>query len=151
MENQLTQSKCFTEFAKALNNPRVLEAPEEFLGDNWKSILQFWNYLDSLSDNDLENIAERFLNLPKFSKTFSFKLCFDDNLLETITGLSCENLMLIRLCSIPCYIKLSHHVNTVISLALCELLVKNKLNDPSLETETLTFLSLFDFDLDLNK
>jgi hypothetical protein len=36
-------------FAYKLNNPRALENPEEFLGPNWKDVLNFWFYSDTLS------------------------------------------------------------------------------------------------------
>jgi hypothetical protein len=37
----------------------ILECPEGFLGPNWKDVLNFWIYLDTLSDGDFRLIGER--------------------------------------------------------------------------------------------
>jgi hypothetical protein len=40
----------------------TLEYPELFLGPNWKNVLNFWIYLDTLSDEKL-NLSDEKLNL----------------------------------------------------------------------------------------
>jgi hypothetical protein len=40
-------------FADLLNDQTALEYPERFLGPNWKDVLNFWLYLDTLSDEKL--------------------------------------------------------------------------------------------------
>jgi hypothetical protein len=42
-------SKTHKRFAYILDEQRVLSHPEEFLGPNWKVVLNFWLYLDTLS------------------------------------------------------------------------------------------------------
>jgi hypothetical protein len=46
-------SKTHQRFADQLNNQRALSHPDEFLGTNWKEVLNFWLYLDTLSDEQL--------------------------------------------------------------------------------------------------
>ena len=42
-------SRTHQRFANSLRNQRALDCPEEFLGPNWKDVLNFWLYLDTLS------------------------------------------------------------------------------------------------------
>jgi hypothetical protein len=41
-------------------NERVLSNPDEFLGPNWKEVLNFWLYLDNLSDVQLNIAKDRY-------------------------------------------------------------------------------------------
>ena len=53
-------SKSHKRFSERLNNPRVLEYPEEFLGPNYKEVLNFWLILDDLPEEQLEIIEGRY-------------------------------------------------------------------------------------------
>jgi hypothetical protein len=57
-------SKPHQRFANILNNQRVLSHPEEFLGPNWKEVLNFWIYLDTLSDEQLDIAEDRYEEAP---------------------------------------------------------------------------------------
>jgi hypothetical protein len=57
-------SKIHQNFAGNLNNQRALSHPEEFLGPNWKEVLNFWIYLDNLSDEQLDIAEDRFNEAP---------------------------------------------------------------------------------------
>jgi hypothetical protein len=52
-------SKIHQEFSRRLNNPRVLTNPEEFLGENYESVLNFWLILDELSEEQWRVVKER--------------------------------------------------------------------------------------------
>jgi hypothetical protein len=52
-------SKIHQAFSRRLNNPRVLENPEEFLGPNFEAVLNFWLILDDLSEEQLEVVNKR--------------------------------------------------------------------------------------------
>ena len=54
-----TISKSHKLFSERLNNPRVLEYPEEFLGENFEAVLNFWLILDDLSGEQLKIVKER--------------------------------------------------------------------------------------------
>jgi hypothetical protein len=53
-------SKTHQKFSRRLENPRVLENPEEFLGENFKAVLNFWLILDDLSKEQLSVVEERY-------------------------------------------------------------------------------------------
>ena len=55
-----TISKIHKRFSVRLRNPRVLENPEEFLGENFEAVLNFWLILDELSKDQLRVINKRF-------------------------------------------------------------------------------------------
>jgi hypothetical protein len=54
-------SKIHKHFSERLNNPRVLTNPEEFLGENFEAVLNFWLILDDLSEEQWRVVRERFL------------------------------------------------------------------------------------------
>jgi hypothetical protein len=54
-----TISKTHKRFSEILNIPRVLENPEEFLGPNFESVLNFWLILDDLSKEQWRVVNER--------------------------------------------------------------------------------------------
>jgi hypothetical protein len=56
-------SKTHQRLADRLNDQTALEYPEHFLGPNWKNVLNFWFYLDTLSYEDLEIVFNRYLAL----------------------------------------------------------------------------------------
>ena len=55
-------SKAHKRYSEFLNNPRVLTNPEEFLGQNFEAVLNFWIILDGLSKDQWKTIAGRFDN-----------------------------------------------------------------------------------------
>jgi hypothetical protein len=42
---------------------RALSHPDEFLGPNWKEVINFWLYLDNLSDEQFNLVERPYLNL----------------------------------------------------------------------------------------
>jgi len=78
-------SKAHKRFSERLENPRVLTNPEEFLGPNYKAVLNFWMILDELSEDQWIVIKERYTNevlrecgvpLNKSPKKFAHYCCF---------------------------------------------------------------------------
>jgi hypothetical protein len=59
----MTYSKTHQRFSERLNQPDVLTNPEKYLGPNYQDILNFWIYLDTLSDEKKEEMKDRFLAL----------------------------------------------------------------------------------------
>jgi hypothetical protein len=45
-------SKTHQRFSDRLKEPRALTNPEDYLGPNWKTVLNFWLYVDGLSEYD---------------------------------------------------------------------------------------------------
>jgi hypothetical protein len=56
----MTYSKTHKRFAGHLNNQRALEHPEDYLGSNWKDVLNFWWFLDGLSEDQWEIVRQRY-------------------------------------------------------------------------------------------
>jgi hypothetical protein len=56
----MTYSKTHQRFADRLNNQRALEYPEDYLGPNWKDVLNFWWFLDGLSEDQCEIVRQRY-------------------------------------------------------------------------------------------
>jgi hypothetical protein len=52
-------SKNHKRFSERLRNPRVLANPEEFLGENFEAVLNFWLILDDLSEEQIKVVEER--------------------------------------------------------------------------------------------
>ena len=52
-------SKIHQRFSKYLNDPRVLTNPQEFLGPNYKEVMNFWIILDDLSEEQFEVVNKR--------------------------------------------------------------------------------------------
>ncbi len=53
-------SKTHQRFTDDLDDQRALDQPEEFLGPNWKEVLNFWLYLDTLSPEQFDIAIRRF-------------------------------------------------------------------------------------------
>jgi hypothetical protein len=53
-------SKTHKRFSERLNNSRVLTNPEEFLGENFEAVLNFWLILDDLSEEQWRVVNERY-------------------------------------------------------------------------------------------
>ncbi len=53
-------SKTHQKFANNLRNQRALDHPEEFLGPNWKDVLDFWLFLDTLTKEQWKIIVDRY-------------------------------------------------------------------------------------------
>jgi hypothetical protein len=51
-------------FADILRSQRALSHPYEFLGPNWKEVLNFWLYLGGLSTEQLEIDEDRYEEVP---------------------------------------------------------------------------------------
>jgi hypothetical protein len=56
-------SKTHQEFADLLRNQRTLDHPEEFLGPNWKDVLNFWLYLDTLNEEQFDSSNKYYYSL----------------------------------------------------------------------------------------
>ena len=55
-------SKIHKRFSERLTVPRVLSNPEEFLGPNYKAVLNFWLSVDDLTEEQWETIYSRYFD-----------------------------------------------------------------------------------------
>jgi hypothetical protein len=59
----MTYSKIHQKFSKILKNPAALINPEKYLGPNWEDVLNFWIYIETLSDKEKEEMRQRYWTL----------------------------------------------------------------------------------------
>jgi hypothetical protein len=53
-------SKTHQRFSDYLERPDILTNPEKYLGPNYQDVLNFWIYVDGLSDQEKEAISDRY-------------------------------------------------------------------------------------------
>jgi hypothetical protein len=56
----MTHSKTHQKFSKRLKEPDALTNPAKYLGPNWEDVLNFWIYLDTLSDEKKEEMGDNY-------------------------------------------------------------------------------------------
>ena len=56
----MTYSKIHKRFSELLNQPDALTNPAKYLGPNWEDVLNFWIYLDTLSDEKKEEMGDNY-------------------------------------------------------------------------------------------
>ncbi len=56
----MTYSKIHKRFSERLYQPDALTDPEKYLGPNWEDVLNFWIYVDSLSKQEREEMAQSY-------------------------------------------------------------------------------------------
>jgi hypothetical protein len=76
--------KCFSEY---LNNPRVLTNPEEFLGENFEAVLNFWIILDELSEEQWRVVKKRYRSF--YNENYSEWCKARDLAIDTSTEVIC--------------------------------------------------------------
>ena len=64
-------STAHKKFADRLNDQTALEYPELYLGPNWKDVLNFWLYLDTLSREDFRLLNKRYWALDEDARVFA--------------------------------------------------------------------------------
>jgi hypothetical protein len=77
LHQTMTYSKTHQKFSEHLKNPDVLTDPGKYLGPNWEDVLNFWIYIETLSDKEKEAIADRFLNLDDDVRNSAFFVAED--------------------------------------------------------------------------
>jgi hypothetical protein len=56
----MNYSKAHQNFSNHLQKPEALTSPQNFLGPNYETVLNFWVVMDTLSDDQLEEVASRY-------------------------------------------------------------------------------------------
>jgi hypothetical protein len=58
-------------FSEYLREPRALTNPEDFLGPNWEDVINFWLYVDGLSEDETRKIRDRYWALDDDVREFA--------------------------------------------------------------------------------
>ena len=75
-------SETHQRFVNRIDNKRILLHlwhPKNFLGPNWKDVLNFWLYLDTLSGEQLIMARRRFWNLDDADRVSSWELAWNSS------------------------------------------------------------------------
>jgi hypothetical protein len=56
----MNYSKAHQNFSTELQNPEVLTSPQDFLGPNYETVLNFWWTMDSLTETQWNEVARRY-------------------------------------------------------------------------------------------
>jgi hypothetical protein len=59
----MTYSKIHQAFSELLEQPDAITNPEKYLGPNWEDVLNFWIYLDTLSDEERGEMKDLYWDL----------------------------------------------------------------------------------------
>jgi hypothetical protein len=53
-------SKAHQNFSNGLQNPEALTNPQNFLGPNYETVINFWWFIDGLTENQWNEVARRY-------------------------------------------------------------------------------------------
>ena len=56
----MTYSKIHKRFSERLEQPDALTNPEKYLGPNYQDVLDFWFYIEGLSDEERKEMSDRY-------------------------------------------------------------------------------------------
>jgi hypothetical protein len=56
-------SKIHKMFSDHLGEPKVLTNPEDYLGPNWKDVINFWLYVVTLNEEEIDKIGKSYWTL----------------------------------------------------------------------------------------
>jgi hypothetical protein len=73
----MTYSKTHKRFSELLNKPEALKNPAKYLGPNYQDVLNFWIYLDTLSDEERGEINDCYLALDSNVRVSAFVVASD--------------------------------------------------------------------------
>jgi hypothetical protein len=68
----MTHSKTHLKFSERLEQPDALTNPEKYLGPNWEDVLNFWIYLDTLSDEEKNEMVNHYWALDEEVRNSAF-------------------------------------------------------------------------------
>jgi bifunctional NMN adenylyltransferase/nudix hydrolase len=73
----MTYSKIHQAFSEHLKTPDVLKNPEKYLGPNFEKVLDFWIYLDTLSNKEKKEMAQSYWALDEEVRNSAFVAAWD--------------------------------------------------------------------------
>ena len=56
----MNHSKAHQNFSNRLQKPEALTSPQDFLGPNYETVLNFWWFMDGLTEDQWEEVARRY-------------------------------------------------------------------------------------------
>jgi hypothetical protein len=80
-------SKTHQRFADLLHTQSALRYPEEFLGPNWRDVLNFWFFINTLSFEQLNRVGDIYRNIAETDRISATNLAANA---ATDTIMSCS-------------------------------------------------------------
>lgn len=59
----MNYSTTHLKLSRDFNSPNVLTAPQDFLGPNYATVINFWWYIDGLTEHQWTEVADRYYSL----------------------------------------------------------------------------------------
>ena len=73
----MNYSKAHQKFSNELQNPEALTSPQDFLGPNYETVLNFWWYMDSLTETQWKEVARRYDALDPAARVAAWDAAWD--------------------------------------------------------------------------
>ena len=125
-------------FADLLHDQRALEHPEEFLGVNYRDVLNFWWFLDDLSEEQWRIVNEHYCALDDDVSFYAWAAAYDAVAAYVVSG----DAGLASWEAAANYASSGYAAVNAAGDATMELIGYHKLLE---QKKPLTFLSLFDY------
>ena len=133
-------SKTYQLFADKLGKPEALQNPQDFLGPNYRTVLNFWIWLDTLTPKQLKTVGERY---------YAFNAAF--NAAGVAAGVAARNAagdVARSAASAAAFYTAWDAAGSAAACATCELMGSHILLEKG---KTLFFVPMFDFKIDFSK
>jgi hypothetical protein len=73
----MNYSKTHQNFSAELQNPEALTSPQDFLGPNYETVLNFWWTMDSLTETQWNEVARRYRALDPAARDAALSAAWD--------------------------------------------------------------------------
>jgi hypothetical protein len=64
-------SNTHSKFSEKINDPKILWYPQYYLGPNYQSVIDFWKYIDTLTEKQWDEVEIRFNNFSERRRMLS--------------------------------------------------------------------------------
>jgi hypothetical protein len=73
----MSYSKAHQRFSTIIRHSAALSAPQDFLGPNYKTLLDFWWFIESLTVDKLEAVSDRYFEIDFLAKESAYHRASD--------------------------------------------------------------------------
>ena len=73
----MNYSKAHQNFSNRLQRPEALTNPQNFLGPNYEAVINFWWYMDSLTETQWNEVLRRYRALDYAAKSAAWDAAWD--------------------------------------------------------------------------
>ena len=73
----MNYSKAHQNFSDYIQNPEALTNPQDFLGPNYETVLNFWTFMDSLTEDQRNEVNRRYSALDRAARDAAGSAAYD--------------------------------------------------------------------------